>query len=141
MSVEQNMASMYRCFEEVWNKGNLAAIPEVISPDYVAYGTQGEIAGKGLDYFEQGVKTVLAGMPDLRYTIDSVVAQDDTLAIRLTLTGTFTGKMGDTEPTGRQLDSKMALFNRYVDGKCVEARPFADTLARYRQMGIPVPAQ
>ncbi len=36
MSVEQNVASMRRDIEEVWNKGNLSVIPEVISPQYTA---------------------------------------------------------------------------------------------------------
>ncbi len=135
--VERNKASMRRCFEEVWNKGNLAAIPEVIAADYVGY-TPGATS-KGLAAFEQSVKNQRTAMPDLHYTIDSVVGEGDTLAIRLTLTGTFKGKMGNTEPTGKSLNFKMSLFNRYVDGKCVESTLVGNRLNANQQLGIPEP--
>jgi len=135
MSVEQNKASMYRCFEEIWNKGDLSVIPEVISPDYV------DGIRKGLKDFEQMVKQQRAAMPDLHYTIDQVVGEGDTLAIRLTLTGTFKNKSGDIEPTGKKGSYTHVLFNRYVNGKCVEATAFGDTLTFYRQWGIPLPKE
>jgi predicted ester cyclase len=136
MSVEQNKASMRRCFEEVWNKGNLAAIPEVIAPDYIGHSAQ---PVKGQDAFAQSVKTARAAFPDLRYTIESAVGEGDWLAIRLTLSGTNTGKMGNNEPTGKHVVWKQALFNRYVDGKCVEATSYGDSADMYKQLGVPNP--
>jgi predicted ester cyclase len=82
--VARNKAAMYRCFEEVWNKGNLAVIPEVIASDYVGYTAA--TTTKGLAAFEQTVRNQRAAMPDLHYAVDSVVGEGDTLAIRLTLT-------------------------------------------------------
>jgi len=110
----------------------------VISPDYVGYN--GPVVTKGLAAFEQSVKNMRAAFPDLHYVIDSAVGEGDTLAIRLTLTGTFKGKMGNIEPTGKSLDWKQVLFNRYVDGKCVEATSYGDSASLYRQLGIPAPA-
>ncbi len=139
MSVEQNMASMRRNFEEVWNKGNLAVIPEVISPEYVTYSSSSGEVARGLAAFERGVKNQRAAFPDLHYAVDSVVGQGDTLAIRLTLTGTMKGKMGNNEPTGKSFVLKMMLFNKYVDGKCVEATNYYDSASLYKQLGIPNP--
>jgi predicted ester cyclase len=135
--VARNKAAMYRCFEEVWNKGNLAVIPEVIASDYVGYTAA--TTTKGLAAFEQTVRNQRAAMPDLHYAVDSVVGEGDTLAIRLTLTGTFTGKMGDNAPTGKRLDFKMPLFNRYVDGKCIESILPGNRLTANQQLGIPEP--
>ena len=135
--VERNKASMRRCFEEVWNKGNLAAIPEVIALDYVGYTPAATT--RGLAAFEQSVMNQRTGMPDLHYAIDSVVGEADTLAIRLTLTGTFKGRMGNTESTGKSLNFKMALFNRYVDGKCVESTLVGNRLSANQQLGIAEP--
>ena len=137
-AVEKNKASMHRCFEEVWNKGALAVIPEVISPDYV--GQTAASTTRGLAAFEQSVRNGRAAMPDLHYAIDSVVGEGDTLAIRLTLTGTFTGKMGDTAPTGKRLNLRMALFNRYADGKCIESIYPGNRQTANQQLGIPEPA-
>ena len=139
MSVEENKKSLYRCFEEVWNKGDLSVIPEVISPDYVGISPGGEM--RGLEAFEQMVKNQRAAMPDLHWSIDEVYGEGDTLAVRLTTTGTFTGKMGDIEPTGKRVNFQLVLINRYVDGKCVEATSFADRITQYQQLGLPIPAE
>ena len=122
MSVEGNKKSCQRCFDEIWNKGDLSVIPELISSDYVAHNRQGDV--KGIANFEQGVKNYLSGMPDMHWTIEQMIGEGDFLAIRLRLTGTFTGKIGDNEPTGEKVDGEFVLINRYVDGKCVEATPF-----------------
>ena len=113
MSVEENKKSAYRCFEEVWNKGDLSVIPEVISPDYVGHNVPQEITG--LDSFEKMVKDALAATPDLHYAIEDVFGEGDKLTITATITGTQAG-----EPF------KIAgvLINRYVDGKCVEATAY-----------------
>ena len=137
MSVEQNKATLRRVFEEVWNKGNLELIPELVSPDYVHHGLQGE--SKGHEGYRQMVTSTRNAMPDLHYTVEDVVGEGDKLAVRLSWSGTFTGKMGDIEPTGKKVNMKQALFNRYVDGKCVEAIPFMDTVTLYQQMGISPP--
>lgn len=123
MSVEENKKSCYRCFEEVWNKGDLSVIPEVISPDYVGNNVPEKITG--LDGFEKMVKDVLAAIPDLHYSIDYVFGEGDKLAVHLTTTGTQTGKYGDIEPTGEPFNSMGLLINRYVDGKCVESTAYS----------------
>lgn len=137
MSVEENIQSCYRCFEEVWNKGDLSVIPEVISPDYMNTGS----GAKGIEKFKQSVIDARNAFPDLHYTVEEVFGEGDTLAVRLTLTGTFKGKMGDTEPTGKSLNYKQVLINRYADGKCVEATNFSDTLSFSQQLGIAIPEQ
>ena len=134
MSVEENKESCYRCFEEVWNKGDYSIIPEVMAPDYV--NTQS--GAQGTENFKQGIIEMRKAFPDLKYTIDEVFGEGDTLAVRLTLTGTFTGKYRDTEPTGKSINFKQVLINRYMDGKCIEATSFHDTLSLNQQLRIPL---
>ena len=54
-------------------------------------------------------------------------------------TGTFTGKFGDTEPTGKMISMSHANFSRYENGKCVEVVRFGDSLAFYQQAGVTPP--
>jgi predicted ester cyclase len=122
MSVEENKKSCQRCFDEIWNNGDLSVIPDLISPDYVGY-SQG-VATKGIENFEQNVKNYLTGMPDMHWTVDEMIGEGESLAVRLNLKGTMTGKIGDTEPTGAKVDITFVLINRYVDAKCVEATAF-----------------
>ena len=123
MSVEENKKSCYRCFDEVWNKGDLSVIPEVISADYVGNNVPQKITG--LDGFEKMITDVRAAVPDIHVSVDDVFGEGDKLAVRITNTGTQTGKYGDTEPTGEPINSVTLLINRYVDGKCVESTPYS----------------
>ena len=118
MSVEENKKSAYRCFEEVWNKRDLSVIPEVISPDYI----DGDV--KGIEGFKNLANNLLTAMPDLHCAISDVFGEGDKLAISLTLTGTQTGKVGDTEPTGEAVNAEIVYLNHYVDGKCVESTSY-----------------
>ena len=123
MSVEDNKKSLYRCFEELWNKRDLSVLPEVISSEYAGYSAQGEV--RGLDGFENMISNYSTAVPDFHWTVDDVFGEGDRLAAFVTVTGTNTGKVGDTEPTGESMKNVTLLINRYVDGKCVESTPYS----------------
>jgi len=140
MSVEQNKAILRRQHvEEIFNKGNLKVADEIISPEYVDHGPLGEF--KGPEGFKQMVAMARKAFPDIHYTIDDMVAEGDKVAVRYTMTGTFKGKFGDIEPTGKQINMTSAYFYRFKGGKEVEALPFVDMLAFYQQSGVKPPAQ
>ena len=132
MSVEDNKKSLTRSLDEVWNNGNYSIIPEVISPDYI-YTNGGD---KGLEGFEQFVKNMRTTFPDLHYAVDEMIGEGNTLATRVTLTGTFLGKMGNIEPTGKSIKLTHVLISRFADGKCIETTSFHDMLAFSQQLGI-----
>lgn len=135
MSVEENKKSLYRCFDEVWNKRDFSVIPEVISPDYAG----GEV--KGLDGFEQMVKNSLATTPDIHSTIDEVIGEGDTLILRLTQTGHYTGKVANVEISNKEYTATFFLTNRYKDGKCYESTAYVNPLPFAQQLGIPMPPE
>jgi steroid delta-isomerase-like uncharacterized protein len=140
MSVEENKAAVRRHVDEIWNKGNLNIIPELISPKYVAHPLYGDEV-KGTDGFMQMVTTMRTLAPDLRFTIDSMVAEGDIVAARYTATGTFTGEMPNYKPTGKKFKVNDAIFHRFEGGKQLEAWTYSDQLSRLRQLGIPLPKE
>ena len=75
MSVEENKASVRRVYEEVWNKGNMEIVPELVSPDYYFRNVQGEF--KGHEGYIQMVKSIRDAFPDVHYTIDDVMGEGD----------------------------------------------------------------
>jgi steroid delta-isomerase-like uncharacterized protein len=137
MATKENKANIRRHVEEVWNKGNLAIIPELIAPNYII--RSGEQEYKGPEGFKQIVLLMRNAFPDLHYTIDEMVAEGDTVAVRYTATGTFKGKMGDYKPTGKKVTRIESIFHRFEGGKQVGAQVYYDSLSLYRQMGIPTP--
>lgn len=138
MSTSKNKENIRRHVEEIWNKGNLAIIPELFAPNYVDHPSSGNDV-KGTDGFKQLVVTSRTAMPDLRFSIESMVAEGDIVAVRYTATGTFLGEFSGIKPTGKKMNRKDAIFHRFEGGKQVEAWGYTDSLALYQQLGIPIP--
>ena len=137
MSVEENKNVIRRVVEEVFNKGDMSIAPELIASNYVYHSPLGEF--KGPEGFTQFVTMLRTAIPDLWAKVDEMVAEGDTIAARMSFGGTFTGKLGDYEPTGRPVNMSAAYFYHYKDGKEVEAIPFADSLVMAQQFGMNPP--
>jgi steroid delta-isomerase-like uncharacterized protein len=138
MSAEQNKARQRRVFEEVLNKGNLAIIPEFIAPNYVVHNPLG-MEAKGPEGFKQMVPMYRTAFPDLHVMIDDMFGEEDKVATRFTMTGTFKGDMMGIPPTGKKFTLTGIIITRWVGGKEVEAWEAFDVLAWYRQLGVPIP--
>jgi steroid delta-isomerase-like uncharacterized protein len=138
MSVEENKAKQRRVWEEVFNKGNLAILPELFSPNYVFSSPLG-MEAKGPDGFKQMVAVMRTAFPDVHVTIDDLFGEGDRVACRATITGTFKGEMMGIPPTGKKVTAPVILITHWKDGKEVAAWESLDTLAFYRQLGIPIP--
>ena len=139
MSVEINKQTLYKAFDEIWNNRNLSLIPELVSPNYIGTNVFG--VSQGQDGYEQMVKNSLAAMPDLHYTVDEVVGEGDTLMAKLTLTGTYTGKLGNLDISGKKIKGTNVLVNKYVDGKVEESTSYGNPLETLKQLGVTIPPE
>jgi len=139
MSAEENKASVRRMAEEVFNKGSMSIVPELITHDYVYNSPFGEFKGPlGFMLFTAMMRNAF---PDIHMAIDDMIGEGNKVAVRLSWRGTFTGKFGDIEPTGKSINMSTAYFYRYKNGKGVEATHYTDMLTFYQQLGIPIPNQ
>jgi predicted ester cyclase len=80
---DQNKQIITRFFEEVFNKGNMDVVDEVIGPDYTYNGEPTTAAGtKGW------AESLRQKFPDLHFTIEAILAEDDKVALRWRMTAT-----------------------------------------------------
>lgn len=135
MSVEQNKETLRRIYDEIYNKGDLSKVPELISPDYL----HGDL--KGQEGWKQIVNLFRSVFPDVHFTIDQVVGEGDTLAYRITGEGTHQGTLYNMKPTGKKVKWTQALFCDFKDGKLLNAAAIADTLSMIQQMGYIPPTE
>ena len=138
MSVEQNKEIIRnKHLGEIFHKGNLAVVDEIIHPEYVYHGPIGEY--KGPEGFKQLVALGRSAFPDIHYDIVDMFGEGDKLAVHYRMTGTFKGEFMGIPPTGNKVDLDQAFLYRFKDGKEVEALPFSDNLAMFQQMGVKPP--
>ena len=108
-----------RVFEEVIPAGDAAAMRDLVAADFLDHDPlPGQPAGAaGAEYV---VRTMHGAHPDLRFTIDDLVAEADRVTIRWTLHGTNTGPMLGRPPTGERVEFAAIVIFRIADGRLAE---------------------
>jgi steroid delta-isomerase-like uncharacterized protein len=133
---EKNKAIVLWSFETVWNGADPAVADDFISPLAVVHGDAlvGELLGvEGSVGF--GVTTRTA-FPDMVFTVEDLVAEDDMVLARTSYTGTHTGPMFAIPPTGLPMVSKSMFIARFSDGKIEEGWIQLDGLGMLIQLGL-----
>jgi predicted ester cyclase len=141
MSAQENKVLFQRTYEELLNRGDLDVADELVAPEFINHE-----APPGRDRGPEsmrGLATMLrTAFPDLRFEIEELVAEGDTVAGRLTMSGTHEGPLMGTPPTGRSVRQDHMHFVRFRDGKAVEHWGVRDHLGMMQQLGvIPEPGQ
>lgn len=116
-AVETNKQLARRFFEEVWNRGDEAAIDRYIAPD--AAGNDADF-GAGREAFRAQWRTWRAAFPDLRFEVQQVIGEGDMVLTRWTLTGTHQAPFLGIPATGRRVEVQGMSLDRIVDGMIAE---------------------
>jgi predicted ester cyclase len=140
MSVEANKQNIRRHVDEIWHKGNMEAVDELISPNWVLRNPEGNDI-TGIDGFKQMAISQRTSFPDIYFKIDNMIGEGDYVAVQYTSTGTFKNKMVDIEPTGKKYEQPIVIIYRFESGKQVETWISYNQISMFRQLGIPIPNQ
>ena len=141
MLTETNKTVSRRFLEEVWNKGNLAALNEIIAKDHVNSGP-GTLRGlpTGPEGSKQLVTVYRNAFPDVHFTIDEQIAEGDKVVTRWTAQGTHKGELVGIPATGKSSTVTGINVDRVVNGKIAESWGIFDQFGMMQQLGvIPVP--
>lgn len=136
MSEDQLKSHVRRHFEEVLNHGRLDVIKEIYAPTYVLHAPVSTGDTVGYAGLSQRVIDFRTGFPDIAFTVDDLIADDDRASARYTFVGTHTGQFGPLAPTGRPIDVSGILYVRGEDGLMIEGWSGFDSLAMMQQLGV-----
>ena len=116
---EENKTLMRRFYEEVFNKGNLAVVDELTAPAFVDHDPSPGQA-PGIAGFKQMVTAMRTAFPDMRVTVEQMLAEGDKVAAHLSFRGTHTGDFMGMAPSGKEVMAKVSDIIRLAGGKAVE---------------------
>ncbi len=140
MSAEQNKSIVRRWVEAAWNNGDFSSAASLYPASYVHHPS-GLPDQNGPDGITQFIGMYRRGMPDLRLTVDDLVAEGDKVTWRFTARGTMTGELFGFAPTDKIAATTGTVFSRFEDGQWVEDYSVYDALTLLQQLGIiPMPA-
>jgi steroid delta-isomerase-like uncharacterized protein len=131
---QQNKDLVRRWFEEVWNNGRAAAVDEMLAPNGVIHGLEGEMRGPAA--FKPFHAAYRAAFPDVSIQIDDMVAEGDKVAVRWSGAATHKGNMLGIAATQKRLQFTGMGFVRVADGKVVESWNNFDQLGMFQQLGV-----
>jgi steroid delta-isomerase-like uncharacterized protein len=137
MLSETNKTVSRRLFEEVWNKGNLAVLNELIANDHVNSGP-GTLPGlpTGPEGAKQFVMMYRNAFPDTHFTIDEQIAEADKVVTRWTAHGTHQGELLGIPATDKSSTVTGISVDRIVNGKIVESWGIFDQFGMMQQLGV-----
>jgi len=141
MSAETNKAISRRFFEEVWNKGDLAVLNEILAEDHFNSGPSNlPGAPAGPAGAKQVVTSYRNAFPDVHFTIDEQLTEGEKVVTRWTAHGTHQGELQGLSATGKSSTVPGIAIDRFVDGKIAETWGLFDYFSMMQQLGvIPMP--
>jgi predicted ester cyclase len=120
ISTEHNKEIVRRFVTEALSGRNLGLADEVLAPNYVNRMTGADLAAfKGM---LTGMSTALS---DVRFEIDDLVAEGDSVVARWKMEATHTGSLMGETPTGKRVSSRGLTYYRLVNGQIVEDDPMS----------------
>ena len=134
MSKEVNLATLGK-FAEAVNTGKFDLFKEVVAPGCVDHDpAPGQAPGP--DGYRMFFSQMRTAFPDLKVALEALVADDESIDIAYTLTGTHRGPLDEIPPSGRQIKIRGVQLSKFKDGKMVERWGSSDELGLLNQLGV-----
>ena len=129
---EKNKAVARRVFDEIFNQKRFQAADEIYAPDFVNHGLRRQIS---LAEDQAYARSEVQAFPDLKMTVDSMVAEGEYVTVLWTFRGTHSAwGYGGLPPTGTRVEMRGITIWRVVDGKLHDEWTSFNELSAYLQL-------
>jgi predicted ester cyclase len=140
-----NKELVRRHFEELWNHRDLTVAEELMAEDYLEHAVApfgqaepGRVDGPAA--MRQTAEWLLTQFPDLHMRIEAIIAEGDTVAVRVYSEGTNLGPLnGVVPPTGKRFAARQSHWFRVDGGKLAEHWATREDLVAMLQLGVVQP--
>jgi len=134
MTTQKNKELVRRYYEEVVNTGDVDALSEFISPDYVEVhdNTRYPIGIEGAKAHIIGGRQTYG---DLHLTIERQIAEGDWVVTQVTAKGIHQGTWMGIKPTGKPVEFTCVNVDKVVGGCIVEHGGAANMLGTLLKIG------
>jgi steroid delta-isomerase-like uncharacterized protein len=132
-------ATMRNTYERI-NAGDIAGFSDLLANDFVEHQGVDPNFPPTKEGTLQFFRVLLAAFPDMRMTVEDLIAEGDKTVARVQLTGTHKGELIGVPPTGKRVDVQLIDIMRFDGaGLVCEHWGVADMLSLMQQLGV-VPA-
>src|SRR5206468_10074095 len=118
MTEAHNKEIAEKFVQTIFNERKIHQAENFVTPDITYHGME-EV--KGLENFKQWIDGDLKAFPDMNITIVDSFGEQDKLAMRWTLKGTFAKELHGTQPSYEKFETQGVEIFHFQDGKIKEA--------------------
>lgn len=139
MSIQKNKEAIVTLIDEVWSKGNLQVVDQLIAPEYTIRHDPGDSwNGKTLDLstYKERVKSSRQVFPDQQFYIEDIVGEGDKVAVSWKFTGTQKGNIPGLPITNKKVEVSGLTIYYFSHGKIIGHWQVVDRLGFFEQLGI-----
>ncbi|KAJ6104295.1 hypothetical protein N7523_010615 [Penicillium sp. IBT 18751x] len=122
-------------FVEFINSGDEAIGQEVVSEAAVFHVPFSDQPLKGLSGYMQILGMMRSAYPDIQWTLDDTVIEDDRVVAQFTLRGTHEGEFFGVPASGKKIQARAMNIYRFRDGMIVEETGLPDLFGIMLQIG------
>ncbi len=122
-TTERNKEQINALYHDVLNAHQLALLPGFIAEDFSGAGGK-----KGAAAFAEPINMVLQALPNAQWKLQSIIAENDQIAVRWVLQGTHTGQFQHIAATGRTVSNPGMAIYQLKNGKITSVEVLTDRL-------------
>jgi steroid delta-isomerase-like uncharacterized protein len=121
--------------DEVITRGNIEAAAHYVWEDVVEQVPfPGQ--GPGLDGLKDILRAIRTGFPDIIFSIQEQISEDNRVVSRFEWIGTHNGEFLGIPATGRSVRVWGIVIDRLKDGRIKDTRIIMDTIGLMGQLGV-----
>jgi steroid delta-isomerase-like uncharacterized protein len=129
-----NKAIVRRLYEEVWNKRRLKVVDELISPSHALIDPIVSTSQVGPELYKRRVVELTTSFPDLRFTIEDMIAEKGKVVVCWVISDTHKGGFMDVAAIGKTLSVEGVTIHYITNGKILDSCARWDALGLMRQI-------
>ncbi len=126
-----NKAIIQQLYEEALNKRHTQTLNNLVADEFT--GPRGL---KGAAGFRAPLQPLLQAFPDMQWTVEEMLAEDDRVIVRFTTRGTHTATFNGLAATGKKVTGTGIGFFELKESKIVSAQVHTDRLGFLQELGL-----
>jgi steroid delta-isomerase-like uncharacterized protein len=130
-----NKAIVRRLYEQVWNKRRLEVVDGLVSPSHALNDPIVSGSQIGPELYKRRVVEFTTSFPDLRFTIEDVIAEKGKAVVCWTFAGTHKAEFMKIPATGKKVSVEGITIHVIANGKILDSYARWDVLSLLRQLG------
>jgi steroid delta-isomerase-like uncharacterized protein len=131
-----NKSTVRRLYEEVWNNRRLEVADQIISPSHALHDNHQSDSDIGPEAYKRNVRRFVAAFPDLRFTVEDMIAENDKVVACWSISGTHKGEYRGIPATSKKVSFEGITINHVADGKIIDSFANWDALGLMQQLGV-----